>query len=340
MRNWNNLNGEVMHFRERFFSLLPAVLAMTVLLLCPHSLVWAAGQEQAGAGVLREPLGNATQGVDLSDPDAVPLPELEWSVIRTGLELGLARLPRTAAAGGDDRLVILRIEPKQFAFSVHMASAEGTAYSLRGWAGTFGLEAGINASMYLPDNSTSTGLLRNPDHVNNARAGSRLGAFFVAGPGARSLPGADILERGARNLDKTLSRYGHVAQNYRLISGAGTVLWPAGGAVSSIAVVGKDKKGRILFILSQERLSAHNFARYLLRFPLDLGPVMYVEGGSPAGLFLFEAEGGQASRPGAVSLPAPGGMVHVWKGRQGMLNTKGNPEGPLPNIIGIRARGK
>lgn len=353
-----------MRFRNRVFFLLPAAVLTAGLLLCQPLQARAAGEERpAGAGPApdsgrpagngRTPggegggapsmpgvLGNATQGRDLSDPDTVPLPELEWSLIKPGLELGLARLPRTAAIGGDERLVILRIEPKNFDFGVHMASAEGTAYSLRGWAEVFGLEAGINASMYLPDNSTSTGLLRSPGHVNNPRAGSRLGAFFVAGPKSSSLPGADILERGARNLDKTLNRYGHVAQNYRLISGEGAILWPAGGSASSIAVVGKDNKGRMLFILSQERLPAHTFARYLLRFPLELGPVMYVEGGSPAGLFLFEAEGGQTARPGAVSLPVPGGVVHVWKGRQGMLNAKGNPEGPLPNIIGVRGRGE
>ena len=315
--------------------------AIMFLHLCGQG-VCATPAQGARAGEGAEPVPGVvvaeTAAMTVSDPDAAPLPDIEWSIIRPGLELGLAVLPRSLAAGTDDRFVILRIAPGSFNFTLHMASETGSAHSLPGWATLYGLLAGINASMYLPDNLTSTGLLRGPSHINNPRAGARLGAFFVADPKGKKLPGADILERGSKGLDDRLALYNSVAQNSRLVSGTGDILWPKGGGAHSTAVVSKDTKGNILFVLSQEPLSPYVFARYMKKFPLDAGPVMYVEGGGPAGLFLFEGENGNTARPGAVSYPAPGGVIHVWKGRQSVLNTKGNPEAPLPNIIGVKAR--
>ena len=334
-------------FSPSFWALRPFLSGVTFCLwLCLGGAAQAAETGNAGppaayagAGNAAAPgVGNATGAADMTDPDAAPLPDIEWTTVKPGLELGLASLPLSAAAGSEDRFVVLRIDPKAFNFSLCMASDAGGARSLKDWAESHHLLAGINASMYLPDNLTSTGLLRGPQHVNNARAGSRLGAFFVAAPTGKKLPAADILERGAKGLDERLARYGYVAQNYRLVSGSGDILWPAGGPAHSIAVVSKDAKGNILFILSQTPLTPHTFARYVRAFPLDAAPVMYVEGGGPAGLFLYEEGGADAKRPGAVSYAVAGGVVHVWKGRQGVLNTKGNPAALLPNIIGVGAR--
>ena len=323
---------------------------LCIFCCCAASSVWAAEAVNGAANATQATSavstkgqsggsGNGTKPVDLTDPDASPLPAIEWTEIESGLDLGLAHLPPSVAAGNEDCFVILRIDPKLFDFSLHMASETGTSHSLKGWAEAFGLRAGINASMYLPDNLTSTGLLRSSSHVNNAKAGSRLGAFFVAGPKGNALPRADILERGAKDLNGRLERYGQVAQNYRLISGSGEILWSPGVAAHSIAVVAKDAKGRIVFILCQEPLTPHTFARYVQKFSLELAPVMYVEGGAPAGLFLLEDTGGAETRPGAVSYPVPGGVLHVWKGRQSFLRAKGNPEALLPNIIGVKAQG-
>jgi hypothetical protein len=183
--------------------------------------------------------------------------------------------------------------------------------------------------------------MRTRGHVNNAHAGSRLGAFFVSQPEGRGLPSVDILERDGAGWENRLNRYRQAAQNYRLIDGRGRILWPEGGQAHSVAAVGKDAQGRILFILGQRPLPAAAFARALLRFPLGLGPVMYTEGGAQAGLFVRET-GGEASltRPGASSYPGENGVIHVWKGRLDIFQTRGNPEAPLPNIIGVRALGK
>ncbi|MDR2075750.1 MAG: phosphodiester glycosidase family protein [Desulfovibrio sp.] len=276
---------------------------------------------------------------DLPGLDRGPLPEIVWSGLRPGLELGLA--PLSAKGEGDACCVFLRFAPRLFSFGLYMASADGAAHSLRGWAEKGDLLAGINAGMYLPDQLTSIGLMRTRGHVNNGRPGSRLGGFFVSDPGERGLPPADILEHDVEGWESRLNRYGQAVQNYRLINGRGRILWPEGGQAHSIAAVGKDRQGRILFILGQQPLPAATFARLLKRFPLDLGPVLYVEGGAQAGLFVRETgRGAMPSRPGASSHAQGDGVIHVWKGRLDLLRTRGNPDAPLPNIIGVRALGK
>lgn len=275
-----------------------------------------------------------------ASPDVAPVSHyvssaLEWTRLDDGLELGLAELPESRETGNRARamFVVLRIAPERHSFSLAMASESGEPLSLVEWSRRADLRAGINASMYLPDKLTSTGYMRNGGSVNNANVGGRLGAFFVAGPARRGMPRADIIERDAAGWRERLEAYGIVAQNYRLISG-GELLWPSGGPLRSIAVVAKDADGRILFILCQEPLTVERFAGALASFSLRLGPVMYVEGGAQAGLFVRVAGDGPAL-PGATAHAVPGGMAHVWKGRQSLLNTRGNPDAPLPNIIGI-----
>jgi hypothetical protein len=267
-----------------------------------------------------------------------PPAELVWSSLRPGLELGLVAPPGKAQEREEAGCVFLRFSPLFFSFSLHMASLDGAAHSLRGWAEKRGLLAGINAGMYLPDNLTSTGLMRTREHVNNGRLGSRLGAFFVSEPLARGLPQADILEHDLKGWRQRLENYGQVVQNYRLINGKKRILWPAGGEAHSIAAVGKDDQGRILFILGLKPLPAADFAGRLQSFPLNLGPVIYVEGGTQAGLFVRETgPKAAASRPGASSFKVEDGVLHVWKGRLELFGIRGNPAAPLPNIIGVRA---
>lgn len=273
------------------------------------------------------------------------LPLLGFHKVRPGLELAFVELPESREKGSGALFVALRIEPKLHEFSLSMASESGASRSLAGWSVVDNLRAGINASMYLPDKSTSTGFMRKGERLNNSNLGGRLGAFFVAGPRNKRLPKAAVLDKERPGWRELLEQYDIVVQNYRFMDSAGASLWKPGGPSHSIAVVGEDKKGRILFVLSQEPLPAERFAWYAASFPLDIKTVMYVEGGAQAGLFLrlepgdvVDADEPAASLPGAVAVPLNGGMVHVWKGWHSLLNTRGNTQAPLPNIIGIKRK--
>ena len=266
-----------------------------------------------------------------------------WRSVQPGLELARIFTPdaseasSTASPGAvpgsqvpDEGVafVFVRIDPSRHVFSLHMASEDAPARSLGAWASRHKLEAAVNAGMYLPDMVTSTGYMRGPGHMNHARMGERLGAFFVANPRTelpeaerRDMPQADIIERGDPQWQERLEKYSLVVQNYRLISRDGSILWPEGGEEHSIAAIGRDRVGRILFILCETPVSPAAFAADLLRFPLSLGSVMYVEGGAQAGIFLQD-----------------GASAATWMGRFSILNTRGSPHIPLPNVIGVRSR--
>lgn len=274
-------------------------------------------------------------------PGAAP----SWRELDAGLEI--VSFPGRAPAGNALEVVILRIDPRRFTFSVHTATQEGEALSLGAWADRYGLSAAINASMYLPDGRTSTGYLRVGEHLNNGRVAGRFGAFFVSDPlpasqgsppaerdgvanvkeGQESvsgdgLPEAALLDRTCDAWETLLPRYRNVVQNYRLISADRRLLWNPGGPKHAIAAVGRDGKGRILFIHCREPLTGVDFGELLLALPIDVRVVMYTEGGSQAGLFVRS------------------GPVHkTWMGRHPVdIWTTGQISAPLPNVIGIRPK--
>ncbi len=242
-----------------------------------------------------------------------------WTMLEPGLEYA-------EFDSGDEnnaKVVALRFDPARFAFSLHTTSEEGgPALTLRQWADKHNLVAGINASMYLPDGSTSTGYMRNGGHVNNRRIVGRFGALFVAEADSPDLPPAAILDRDTDAWDTLLPHYRVAVQNYRMINAQRRILWSPGGPLYSISAVGQDGRGNILFLHCREPIEAYSFASLLLHLPLDIRTVMYVEGGAQAGLLIN------------TSL-----YSRTWEGRPraGFLVT-GNVNAALPNILGVTRR--
>lgn len=106
------------------------------------------------------------QGVDRDGRPA-------WTQLEPGLAFGEFQLNDSEA-----RLTALRIDPARFDFILCASSQDGRpARALSDWGEQYDLTAAINASMYLPDGSTSTGYMRQGGHVNNKRLVQRFGAF-------------------------------------------------------------------------------------------------------------------------------------------------------------------
>lgn len=254
--------------------------------------------------------------------------QTEWRSLEPGIELAIFT-PDTQSLATVN-IVVARLEPDAVDFVLLSASETGAAASLTEWADKQGLVAAINASMYLPDASTSTGYMRNGGHFNNPRIAGKFGAFFVAGSRRPvgdnpALPRAAILDRDADPWEERLPLYDVVVQNYRLISADGRMLWTPDGPSYAVAAVGQDRAGRILFIHCREPMTGSDFGNLLLTLPLDLRTVMYVEGGSQAGLL--------------VRAGGPGGVNEVWMGRHmADFLTSGNKSAPLPNVIGVKRR--
>ncbi|MBQ9406491.1 MAG: phosphodiester glycosidase family protein [Desulfovibrio sp.] len=264
---------------------------------------------------------------DMDDADALPDslsligedgPPPGWRNLEPGLQFGEFQLEDRAA-----RLTVLRIDPGHFDFVLCARSQHGgLGRTLRQWSEEHNLTAAINASMYLPDGSTSTGYMRQDEHINNGRLVRRFGAFFVAGPADPSLPAARILEKGTPQWREQLDKYRLVVQNYRMISADRRILWSPGGPLYSISAVAEDGAGQILFLHCRRPIEAHSLARQLLQLPLDVRTVMYVEGGGQAGLLIRSPA--LTHEEGGLSL--------------GDLLITGNLRATLPNVLGVRRK--
>ncbi|MDR2893344.1 MAG: phosphodiester glycosidase family protein [Deltaproteobacteria bacterium] len=293
--------------------------------------------------------------------DRLTAQELNWRSLAPGLEFLELKLEKsrtasgqillkampspTLAAGSDDKrdnphaeLAVLRSDPAQVEYTLHMASEDGLRSSLRDRAKRHGLVAAINAGMYLPDNSSNTGYLRSASHTNNGRVVKNFGAFFLAGPRKSGLPPARLLEKNqlGDKLNEKIADYDIVAQNYRLTSGERSILWPDTAEAFSISALGRDAQGRILFIACETPLSPPDFARLILALPLEADLLMYLEGGGQAGLAVLDAEN---AKPAGLNTDT--GLYKVWSGRHSGLRLGGlggANEPPLPNVLGLRLK--
>lgn len=225
---------------------------------------------------------------------------------------------------GDARLTVLRIDPAYFDFTLCARSQDsGPSRPLSQWGEQYNLSAAINASMYLPDGSTSTGYMRQGDHTNNGRIVQRFGAFFVAGPDEPGLPLAAIIDRDNPLWRQQMERYSLVIQNYRMINADRRILWSPGGPHYSISAVAQDGDGQILFMHCRQPVEAYAFAQQVLHLPLNVRTVMYVEGGGQAGLLVRSA----ALTRELIGL-SPSGLL-----------VTGDLRAVLPNVLGARRKG-
>ena len=243
----------------------------------------------------------------------------DWRELEQGLFFGEFQLN-----DGDARLSVLRIDPAYFDFTLCTRSQDsGPSRPLNEWGEQYNLSAAINASMYLPDGSTSTGYMRQGDHTNNGRIVQRFGAFFVAGPDEPGLPLAAIIDRDNPLWRQQMERYSLVIQNYRMINADRRILWSPGGPHYSISAVAQDGEGQILFMHCRQPVEAYAFAQQVLHLPRNVRTVMYVEGGGQAGLLVRSA----ALTRELIGL-SPSGLL-----------VTGDLRAVLPNVLGARRKG-
>lgn len=257
-----------------------------------------------------------TDASTLPSGASAPVVPVSWNTLQPGFEMA-----DVTAANPMASFIIVRIDPRRYEFSLHMAS-EGQSGSLAAIAAKHSLLAAVNAGMYLPDQRTSTGYLKSPTHVNNPRIATKFGSFFVAGPKKKGLPHAALLDRDADDWQKALADYSLVVQNYRLTNTQGKVLWPLDATAHCIAALGQDSAGSILLIFGKNPMNPASFASSLLALPLNIRSLMYLEGGNPAAL-----------------LVKAGNVSSLWSGnRLGPFLGGQQTEKPVPNILGVRAR--
>ncbi len=249
-------------------------------------------------------------------------PQIPWENKALGLDFAEISPVDDATDSNKTTLRIVRFDPKYFTFCLHsIGEDKSPPKSLTQWTKEKKLISAINASMYLPDGHTSTGYMRSGSYINNKHRASKFGAYFLAKPKNPAIAAARIVEKDHPKLEQFLAQYSIIIQNYRLISAKRNILWSQGGQKHSIAAVGQDSKGNILFFHVREPIDAHSFASLLLRLPLNIGTVMYVEGGVQAGMVLHHGE-----------------ENFFWGGRHPAEFFLGNVGVALPNILGVQSK--
>jgi hypothetical protein len=220
-----------------------------------------------------------------------------WRTLEPGLETGLFDGP--SGALGDGKIAVVRIDPGIFELRLLNASApgQGAPLSARGWADRAGASAVVNASMYQEDYRTAVSLMRTRDHVNQRHV-TRDRAALAFDPSDRKLPAVRMIDRDCDDLDAVAHNYGTVIQSIRMISCERRNVWAPSPRRFSVAAVGIDGRGRVLFLHSRSAWPVHELVDALLELPLDLRQAMYVEGGPEAQLFV-RGGGAEMERLGA-----------------------------------------
>jgi hypothetical protein len=251
---------------------------------------------------------------------AVPslaFPQPSWQTLSPGLDV---------ARFVDPPIVVVRVDPTRYAFRLLSAKTLGLkdTPTAPGWVERHAVTGVINASMFQEDHLTSVGYMRDGKKVNNG-SWSRDKAVFVSQPTEAGLPPVRILDRSCEDAGALARKYKVVVQNIRMIDCARRNVWAPQPRKWSTACVGLDRQGRVLLIHVRAPMATHDLVDVLLRLPLDLERLMYVEGGPEASLYVKVG--------GRVVVSEMGSF------ETGFFESNGNAAfWPLPNVIAFAAK--
>jgi hypothetical protein len=250
--------------------------------------------------------------------------EPAWKQIDEGLHYCDFKAPIRSNTG-DSKILIVRIDPKQFEFrllSISELATGSPALTVRGWAEKYQLTGAINAGMFQTDLKSNVGYMKNYSHWNNPTIHKTYASVFAFNPKKAELPSAMIYDTDVKDTKQVIAEYHSVIQNLRLIKRPGLIRWAQQEKRWSEAALGQDQDGNILFIFSGSPYTMHELSKILLALPIKLECAMHLEGGPAASLFLRH-NNVELSRVGRHELASI------------VVGDKSNEFLPIPNVIGI-----
>jgi hypothetical protein len=247
---------------------------------------------------------------------------LKWTVLEPGIEYATVAPPVPPSLPIDDRLHIVRIDPRLRRLEAVMSGGDDAKLrTAEKWCRERHLAVAINMGMYEQDRRTNTGYARKGGYVNNGHWRAKYKAALGFAPtkgGVASILMADLDNPADK---QQLSDYGTVIQNLRLIR-AGHNMWQKQDRRWSEAAVGVDTQGRVLFIFSRYPYTMKEFNDLLLSLPLAIEAAMHVEGGPEASLSIHA---------GGVNVDLNGSH------ETGFVENDGEArQWPIPNVLGVR----
>jgi uncharacterized protein YigE (DUF2233 family) len=247
--------------------------------------------------------------------------EFAWKTLEPGLDLARVKAVEKPDTG-DGLVTILRADPKRYRLTLAMAKFEGGKNrTAADWVKEKNLVAAVNAGLYQDDYSTAVGRLAEGSRVNNPKL-NHYRSVLAFNPQAAEAPPVALIDRACEG-DAPLRRYTAQVQNIRLVDCRRRVTWNGTLRSVSLGILGLDGAGRILVAFSQSPHRTDEFAKLLLRLPLDLRRAQYLEGGRPAQLH--------------VSAGSETVSLNGLCGSLGCLGRHGDAPA-IPNVIGLARR--
>ncbi len=244
----------------------------------------------------------------------------KWKELEPGLFLAEFTAPVTSPVG-DSRITVLKINPNRYQLKLICASEyDGVSRPIETWAKKFHLLAAVNAGMYQKDNLTGVGFLKNFDHFNNPYLNSN-NAILAFNPVDSTVPPVQIIDRTCQNFEELKRKYHSFLQSIRMISCHQENVWQPQSQRWSIAALGIDRFGNVLFIFTRSPYTVHNFINMLLTLPIKIYNAMYLEGGPVASLYIST---------GGFTLTRTGTFENGLLDNQPLNSTP-----PIPNVLGI-----
>ncbi|MBD3393686.1 MAG: phosphodiester glycosidase family protein [Chitinivibrionales bacterium] len=247
-----------------------------------------------------------------------------WKTLDTGLDLGIFTAPKKSHTG-DSRITVVRIDPARYHLQALCAGElDSVNLTVGEWCRKHNLVAAINAGMYAKDYRTHVGYLKNFAYVNSGRVRTDYKAVLAFNPVDKSVAPVRIIDLACHDFRVLREKYNTLIQNLRMVSCRGSNVWSPQEKRYSLAALGIDKSGRVLFLFSESPYSVHDFIDIILSLPLSVKGAMYLEGGGAAALYL---------QSGEFVLERYG----VYESGEHTAGTLSLPR-PLPNVIGVDKR--
>ena len=253
-------------------------------------------------------------------PETIQFKELE-----PGLELAIVNAPKKSSHA-DSKFSLVRIDPKHQQLKLLMVSElGGHKQTAPAWAKQHDLSVVVNAGMFeaVGVQSRSTFFMKNFEHINNPKLAGQ-NAVLAFNPKNKDLAAVQIIDRQCQNFAKLSKQYNTLIQGIRMVDCHQKNKWSLQPKKWSMVVVAMDKHDRVIFIFSRSPYRVHNFVKMLLKLPLDIRNMMYLEGGPEASLFL-SSEDTKLAKFGSYET----GFFESDKNKQFW---------PIPNVIGVARR--
>jgi uncharacterized protein YigE (DUF2233 family) len=222
----------------------------------------------------------------------------------------------------DSKIIIIKINPNYYSFKLLCASELGKiGLTSKEWCKRYNLISAINAGMYQKDGLTNVGYMKNFSHLNNPKLNSSYKAVLAFNRLDDIVPEIQIIDLKCQEFERLKFKYQTFVQNIRMISCNQENVWSKQDKKWSLAVLGLDKGGNVLFIFSETPYSGYDFNNVLLSLPISIFNAIYLEGGREASLY-FSANNFELEKSG----------IYESGFNESLIRSSANP---IPNVIGI-----